>query len=357
MSSSAKIDRRFDIIRTAVSIGIALIIAVILIVLATDKPAEAIEGLLIGPFQNLRRFGDLMGYWIPLVFTGVSVCIMHSGGQFSMIMEGSFIAGAFLAQIVALQIMIPVVGQIGAILVAGIFGGILALLPALMKYKWDANEVVSSIMLNNVLTNVVLFLLNNFFKDPTAASNQSYRLPEEMLIPNMIPGTKIHYGLLLAIAVIVFGYFFLFKSKWGYAIRMTGINASFAKYSGMAVGAVILYSQVIGGMVAGIGGATYQLGMLDRYTNTSVLNYGWDGIIVAMLANNNPVSVILSAFFISYLKKGADVMQSKSSIPTQVSMVIQAVMMILIASKLFLEGWRHRAIVKNAERELAKEGN
>ena len=357
MSSSAKIDRRFDILRTAVSIVIALVIAFILILLATDKPFDAIGGFIVGPFQNLRRFGDLVGYWIPLVFTGVSVCIMHSSGQASMIMEGAFMTGAFLGQIVCLQIMIPVLGQIAAVLTAGIVGGILAFIPAIMKYRWDANEVVSSIMLNNVLTNVILFLVNNFFKDSKQGSNQTPRLPEEMLIPKVIDNINIHYGLFIAIAVLVFGYFFLFKSKWGYAIRMCGRNMDFARYSGMAVGAVILYSQIIGGIVAGIGGATFQLGMLDRYTNTSVINYGWDGIVVAMLANYNPLSVLLSAFFIAYIKKGSDVMQSIASIPTQVSMIVQAILIILIASKLFLEGWRHRAIVKNAERELAKEGN
>lgn len=357
MSSSAKLDKRFDIIRIFVSIAIALVITFILILVSTPNVGDAVSGFLLGPFESLKKFGDLIGYWIPLVFTGVSVCIMQSGGQFSMIMEGSFIVGAFMGQIICLEVMIPVVGQIAAILSAAVMGGVMAFFPAILKYKWDANEVVSSIMVNNVIVNVLMFLVNTYFKDPTAGSNQTGRLPSNMLLPTLVPTTKIHLGLVFAILLIVFAYFFLFKSRWGYAIRLTGRNASFAKYSGIAVGTVIIYSQIIGGMVAGIGGATYQLGMLDRYSNASVLNYGWDGIIVAMLANNNPVAVALSAFFISFIKKGADVMQSRSSIPTQISMVIQSILIILVASKMFLEGWRHRAIVKNAERELAKEGN
>lgn len=355
--SSKKIDKRFDILRIVVSLAIAVGIVFICIFLISDSPFEALSKFILGPVSNISRIGNIIELMTPLLFTGCAVCIMQQGGQSSMIMEGAFFfGGTTCAMVVMTELgwgLPPVINTIVAILFSGLIGGIWALIPAFMKYKWGTNEVVSSIMMNYSLLYLSNFLLNNIFKDASQGFNASYAYQVDALLPKIIPNTRVHMGVFIAIAILIFSFFFLYRSKWGYAIRMTGKNASFARYSGIAVGAVILYSQIIGGVISGMGGAVQQLGLFERLTTTALPGYGFDGIVIGMICSNNPLGVPLGALFLAYLRTGADVMTRTTDLPTEIVDVVQGIVILLVGSKMFLEGWRHKAIVKAAQAELA----
>ncbi|MEG0641280.1 MAG: ABC transporter permease, partial [Clostridium sp.] len=180
---------------------------------------------------------------------------------------------------------------------------------------------------------------------------------ESAKLPNIIQGTRLHFGLILAILAIILTYLFLYRSKWGYSIRMTGLNNNFAEYSGINTAKVIIYSQIIGGALAGIGGATEVLGMYDRFQWQSLPGIGFDGILVAILARNNPLFVPLGAIFLAYLRVGADVMSRSSDVPSEVIILIQAIMIMLIAAQRFLSKYKHKMVVKESKQNLEiKEG-
>ena len=180
-----------------------------------------------------------------------------------------------------------------------IIGGAIAAVPAFMKVKWKASEVVSSLMLNYIVNNFVAYFLIYIFKDKDAGFNASYEFYKSAKLTVLIKGTRIHTGIIICALVVVFAYLLLYKTKWGYAIRAVGQNQDFAKYSGIAVASVMMYSQIIGGVISGIGGSVEMMGLFTRFTWEAPPTYGNDALMVGILARYNPAMVPLSALFLA----------------------------------------------------------
>ena len=158
----------------------------------------------------------------------------------------------------------------------------------------------------------------------------------------------------MAIAVVVLCGLFVYRTRWGYAIRMIGINQDFSRYSGMKVASVIVLSQVLGGFLAGIGGGIEMLGRYKTFSWSSLPGYGWTGITIAILAGNNPCFVPLAAFFMAYLTKGCELMATYANVPSQLIDIIQGVIFLFFAAEQFLSGYRQKLVVKSAQEELAR---
>ncbi|WP_125154613.1 ABC transporter permease [Clostridium rectalis] len=355
--SSKKIETQFEVVRTFIAILLAISLALLLILGISKQPLDALVKLLTGPLTSARRFGNVIEMAIPFIFTGLSVCVMFEAKQFNMISEGAFFIGGVAASYCAIKFILPIgLHPIVAILFGGIIGGIAGFIPGILKIKWKANELVSSLMLNYVFLYLGLYIINYILRDPKAGMTASFMLNKSSTLPKIIPGTRIHLGLVIAIIFIVLTYLFMYRSKWGYALRMTGLNENFARYSGINTNRVIIYSQVIGGLLAGIGGATEILGMYQRFQWQALPGYGFDGIIIAILSRNNPILVPISAIFLAYLRVGADIMARMTDVPSEVISIIQAIMIMLIAANRFMAKWKHKKVVKHSqEKLLAKE--
>ena len=134
---------------------------------------------------------------------------------------------------------------------------------------------------------------------------------------------------------------------------MVGQNEKFAKYSGIGVSGTILSAQLAGGFLAGMGGASEILGSYTRFQWVALPGFGFDGVIVATLAGNNPLLVPLGALFLGYLRCGADIMSRRSDVATEVLSIVQGTIILLVASKLFLQRIKHKYIVSVAEKREA----
>lgn len=358
--TSKQIGSQFAFLRTAVSLMLALAIAFILILIVSDKPFTDMATLLKGPVSSVSRIAAMANKWIPLLFTGTAVCVMFSCGQINLAAEGAFFAGAFVSTLVALISGIPPVIHFVLCGTAGACAGaIICGIPAVMNAKFKILTVVSSLMINYVSLYLGLFIILNLVRDPAAGFEASYKFQASAKLCELIPGTKIHAGLLIGGAVAAFGWFLLYKTSLGLQIRTIGRNSSFARFCGMPVVKTLILAQVIGGMMAGLGGSAEVLGLYDRFSYGGLTNHGWDGVTIAVLAHNNPKNVPLAALFLAYLRTSADVLNRTSSVPTEVVNIIQAVIIIFVAAERFLSGWEHKAIVKNAKQaiSLQKGGN
>lgn len=345
----------FEFVRTSVAILFSLAIVFVIILLASNEPLTAFSKMITGPFRNVRSFGNIIETMIPYIFTGLGVSIMFQASQINLGADGAFYIGAMGASVIAIKVAIPSgIHPIVAILVGGIIGGIVCLIPAILKVKWKASEIVSSLMLNYIMVFLGVYIINTYLRDINAGSIATVPFMDSARLIQIIPGTRIHIGLILAISMTVICYLFLYKSKWGYELRMTGQNLKFAKYSGINIIKVILLAQLIGGFIAGIGGATQILGMYTRNPWASTPGYGWDGFIVATLARNNPLYVPIAAFFLSFLRNGAEVMARQSDVPSEVVQIIQGVMIIFIAAESLLSHWKHKAMLKQTEELVVK---
>ena len=366
---SKKRSLRFSIVRGALAIGIALLVAFLLILLSSsgntfgDKiasAAKAIETMLVRPFFrangqfSTKNFTDILASMIPIVFTGLATCVMFSANQFNLGSEGGIMLGAFEAALIAIYAPLPA----GVLPVVAILGGALAtavmmLIPAILKARLGVSEMVNSLMLNYIVQYMVLFLMHGYLADRSKGQMQTYTFQSEASIPPLVDnGSKLSWGFVIAIIMTILVWYFMYRTRYGYSIRMIGINQDFSKYSGINVFAIIIISQVIGGFLAGMGGGIEQLGRYNAYDWMALPGYGWTGVTVAILAGNNPAYVPLAAFFMAYLDKGCSLMSTYSAVPAQLINVIQAVIFLFFAADQFLAKYRQRLVVKSAEEEL-----
>ena len=361
----------FSFVRGLTAILIALLVAALLIFISADgagfaeklsQTGGAMKKLLVGPLLknrggiSVKNICDVLAAMIPIIFTGLATCVMFSANQFNLGAEGGIMLGAFVTALVAIYVPLPpVLLPVVAVLAGAAAVGLMMLIPSALKAKLGVSEMVNSLMLNYVIMYLIKYLLNSHLADKSKGQIMSYPFQSQAAIPQLVDnGSKLSWGFVVALIFVVLVALLMYRTRWGYAIRMIGINKEFAMYSGIKVGAVIIISQVIGGMLAGMGGGIEMLGRYEAYNWTALPGYGWTGITVAILAGNNPLLVPFAAFFISYLNKGCSLMSTYCGVPAQLIDILQAVIFVFFAAEQFLSGYRQRLVVKSTQEELSR---
>ena len=235
----------------------------------------------------------------------------------------------------------------------------IGVIPALMRYKLDASEMVGSMLLNYACMNFGLFIITYYFRDPSAGSVASVKLPKTARIASLIPGSDVHMGFIVAVILVILTYIFMYKTRWGYEIRLVGQNSRFAKYAGVSIGFVLVSSQMIGSALCGAAGAMEVLGVYRRFSWTGLTNHGWDGVTLGILAGRNPKYIPLAALFLAYLRKGADLMSMKTGMQTDFVSIIQAVILVFILAESFLAKYKQKRtcqLSKQLEEEHEEKG-
>ena len=368
----------FGLVRGAAAILIALLVTTLLIFICADTPdgasfgaafsakltqtGGALRQLLIGPaFRSngsisTKNLSDVLASMIPTIFTGLATCVMFSANQFNLGAEGGIMLGAFAGALGAIYLDLPAgILPVVCVLIAAAEVGAMMLIPAVLKAKLGVSEMVNSLMLNYVVMYLIKYLLNTHLADKSKGQVQSYPFQADAAIPQLIDnGSKLSWGFIVALVFVVLTTLFMYRTRWGYAIRMIGINQDFAMYSGMKVGGIVILSQVLGGVLAGMGGGIEMLGRYTAFSWSALPGYGWTGITVAILAGNNPAFVPFAAFFMAYLDKGCNLMSTYSGVPAQLIDIIQALIFLFFAAEQFLSRYRQHLVVRNTQEELAQ---
>lgn len=341
----------FEIIRIVMAFLIALAVSAVLIFMTSDMPLESLNHFLFGPMRKLKYFSNVLEMMIPLTFAGLALSIVYQSRNFSLIADGSLYIGSVVASYVAIKFVLPGGWHpLVAIILAAIAGGAIGTLPGIIKIKWQANELVTSLMFNYILYFLGLYIINYFLRDPEASVFASYKFAPTFALPRILEGTRLHAGFIIAIIASVLAYIYIYKTRWGYELRTIGDNIEFAKYAGMNTSKVLITSQFIAGGLAGMAGAIEISGMYKRFLWDVPMSYAWDGVIIALLSKNNPKYVPFAAFFLSYLRIGADLMSRRGDVENEIIAIIQAVMILLIAGERFM------AYIKvREENKVAKE--
>ena len=370
---------RFTLIRTLMAISIALLVAALLIFISAggsnfaeklDATKEALKQMLIGPLFRMsakkgtsfeaKRFTEILAAMIPTIFTGLSVCVMFAANQFNMGAEGGIMLGAFVSAMAAIYLPLPAgLHPVIAVLLGGAVVAAVMLIPAILKAKLNVSEMVCSLMLNYIIMYIIKFLMNTYLADKSKGQIMSYQFrPTAAIAPiidnKIFSGSKLTWGFVIAIITVILCGLFIYRSRWGYAIRMIGINQDFSKYSGMNVAGTIILSQVVGGFLAGAGGGIEMLGRYTAFSWSALPGYGWTGITIAILAGNNPYMVPLAAFFMAYLSKGCDLMATYAKVPAQLIDIVQGVIFLFFAAEQFLSGYKQKLVVQTAQEEIAR---
>jgi ABC-type uncharacterized transport system permease subunit len=342
--------RYFTLIRVIIAIAIGIVISVFLIYLISQEPGFALKSFLLGPLLTRSRLAHLFETASPIIFCGLAIAVAFQAKQFNIGAEGSLYLGAAVGTAFAVSTNMPAFIHIPLVLlIAGLAGALWGFIPGFLKARWQASELVSSLMLNYVAYFLGLYLINYHFRDKEAGFLVSYRLPESAWLAQFIPDTRIHYGIILALVFALLVYYFLYHTTTGYEIRSTGFNERFARFGGISVFKVIILCQVILGLLAGFGGMTEVMGIHRRFLWQSSPGYGWDGIIVAIIGRNHPLLIIPASFFLSYMRVGGRVLNLMSDVPAEMVQVIQSIIILLITAEAFLSQWKYRMTVRQAE--------
>ncbi|HWR22401.1 MAG TPA: ABC transporter permease [Feifaniaceae bacterium] len=332
----------FSAIRIFIAILLSLLIVFIIIFFVSDDPLFAISKLILGPLQSKRSLFNVVERAMPLIFTGLALNISLRSGIFNIGVDGSFYMGAVVATAIAIRVQLPnIVHQTVLILAAGLVGGCINTLPKLIGGFTKINPTVLSIMFNSIFYYVGLSIVSTYLLEK-GGSWGSYYFLDTARLGNLIKGTSMHWGFVIMLAVIVLVVLLMEHTSFGYKVRVSGINPHFARSAGIKVGSVVTGAQFLGGFVGGMGGAVEMVGMYKRFQWQGQVAYVWDGLLVHMLANQNPKYIPLTALFIAYLRIGAEIMSRVTDIDPEVVTFLQGIVILLVASERFLYGIKKR---------------
>lgn len=337
-----------EFVRILLAISISLLLGFIITLLVSEDPIGAYQAFLFGPVSKLNRAGEWIKESITLMLLGLSVAFVFKANLFSLGAEGQMLMGALVSGSIALFLPIPAIIRIPLALVAAMaVGFLMGALPGYLKAHLNANEIVSTLMLNAIALRFYDYILIFFIKPEGAGYNASAFFPKEGILPNFIPNIPIFQEayqlftskanvsimLYIAIAMVVITWFIMYRTPYGYELRMLGANTKFARYGGINTRRTIILAFSISGVIAGLAGAHLGMGIHTKLIANITVSLGFEGIVVALLARNNPLAVPFAALAYGYLRAGADIMERSSDVSREMVLIIQAIIILLVTAE------------------------
>ena len=314
------------------SVLLAFLIGCIIMLALGANPLVALQNLWVGAFGSLRNLGTNLSRATPLIFTGLCACFAYRCGVFNLGGEGQFIMGSIVCCVIATQSGITGFPGIVLCLVAGaLAGGLWAMIPGLLKIYRGQNEMIISIMLNYVATLLMGVFYTNWLRDGSVPQTMS--VPKETMLQRMF-GLRFTSAFVIAVVIGLLTYYFLFYTSKGFQLRAVGLNMTAAQFNGFAVKKYIMVSFIVSGAIAGIGGSAELLGTQYRLINGFASGYGFDGVSMALIGQLHPLATMLVAVFFAALRVGSTTMQAATGVPTSVSDIIQALVIVFAVAGL-----------------------
>ncbi len=376
--------RLFDAFLPLLAVIGALLVGAIILLLLETSPLEAYQVLLSGGFTSKNGLADTLVKAIPLLLVGLGIVIAFRANVINIGAEGQLIAGAMLTSFLALQLgeVAPGYGVILICLLAGsIMGAIWGAIPGYLKARLGVNEILSTIMMNQIAIQIGYYLLRGPMIDPAevaAGTNipHSARLPKTTDLPRftdiatwlgftesakdlgltgfraelyglLVEPTRLHVGLIIAIVMAILVYIFLWRTTIGYRIRAVGLNPSASRYAGINVPRYIILSMGLSGGFAGLAGAVEILGLHHRMFEPTAVSagYGFSGIVAALFGKLHPLGAIPSSILFGGLLVGGDKMQRAVQVPQVLVTALLGLIVLFVVSS---EIWSRRLASRRA---------
>lgn len=294
-------------ISTAIWVGIlsvliSLLISIIVLQLMNYKPIEIFSKIFTRTYFSLDGILENLVTLIPLSLCALSVAIPGKAGLWNIGTEGQFYMGAIGATGIALAFpYLPRPILVSLMLISGIIlSGLVAFICTIPKIKWGVSEILTTILSNSVIIYFVRFLVYDAWEDPNSVAAQTPEFVNEARFPILIQGSRVHYGFILAILIVLGIDFILKRTIFGYEIRSIGANYRGAEYVGIDIKKYAYLTMIIGGASAGIAGAMEVSGVVFRLQPTISSDYGLSAFVIAWVARLSPIAIL----FIGYLFSG-----------------------------------------------------
>lgn len=340
---------------TAVVIG--LVISGLLLLFMKVNPLDVCGQALGKIVTDQYNLGEILVKATPLIFTSLAFAFTYNANLFNIGAQGQFTMGAIIAVALSLGLqdslptwlllLLVLLGSFaGGAAVGGLIGG--------AKAKFHANEFLVSMMSTYVITNFMDYLLRTSLQETKAEYMQTDAISSSAYLPNIIPGTRVHLGFLIAVAAAVAAWILLNKTQLGFQIRAVGKNADASRLGGISSGKIYVISFMIAGGLAGMAGLTEINGvqhMLLRDFNASIGSYG---IGIAILANGNPLGCIFASILFGFLNVMGTTMGRLPglNIPASIIELIEGIVMICViisyAVRYAMDVKKKKAMMKKA---------
>ena len=308
-----------------------------------------------GGKNMLTDFLSFMDYWTPMIFAALAVAVALKAGLFNIGVSGQMLTAGFITSVViGYSTLAAPVAKPLVIVLALIIGGLVGALIGWLKYKFNINEVVSSIMLNYIAEYVIAFFIYNNYVDPVSrqsvAINETARLTlKDVQIGNV--KCDIPLGIILAVVAVFLIRFIFNKTTFGYELKAVGCNRNASRYVGVNVGKTMVLAMTISGALAGVAGVTYYMGYFASIQPKVLASMGFDAIAVSLLGNSNPVGILASSFLINTISKGSTYMSSKAGLDAEIASVITGLILLFSACGAYIQYLVKRSKEKIAEQE------
>jgi ABC-type uncharacterized transport system permease subunit len=331
---------RDAVLLPAISLVCGFAVAAVAVVVSGANPIDAFVALFQGAFTNHNALAETLVATIPYIFLGLAVAVGFRAGLFNIGAEGQFYLGAIFGVAVGFELHgLPPVVHVALALLAGMLGGLLwALIPGVLKARFGAHEVITTIMLNYVAFLLTDFLINNKgpLADVKASAPKTPHIDLAAQLPILIPDTRLHVGLLLALLAVPVVWFLLDRTTIGFRIRAVGLNATAARAAGISVGWTLVMVMAISGALAGLAGTDEIVGVSYYMPSSFSTGYGFDSIAVALLARSNPWAILPSAFLFGAMRSGAGFMQLQTQVSSDLISIVQATVIMFVAAPLLV---------------------
>lgn len=354
----------FDVEQMVVVPILAVIVALVLggiTMIATGVSLESIGksyvALFTGSVGSLSAVSETLTAAAPLTLAGLGIALGFRAGLFNIGAEGQVLVGGMAAVIVGFSFEgLPIYIHLPLALIAGaVAGAAWASIAGWLRAATGAHEVITTIMLNLIAFRLVDYLLRN---PPVQKLGRSDPISKSVLdtaqLPHLFtwldPNLRVHAGIVLVIAAVIFVYWLLFHTTLGFEFRAAGYNPDAARYAGMRSGLIIVLVMAVAGALAGLAGANQVLGVLGRASPGFSGGVGFDAIAVALLGRSHPVGVLLAGLLFGALQAGGRQMQVAAGVSLDLIAIIQALIIIFIAAPMLLRAVFPFAFLRQAER-------
>ncbi|HQV68629.1 MAG TPA: ABC transporter permease [Thermoflexales bacterium] len=356
---SIKIEPRLDTpkwLSPLVTVGavvVALLLGMVVLALVGGDPIAAYKHIADASFGDIGVFSDTLVKATPLIFIGLGCAVAFRMKLWNIGAEGQLYIGALAASALVLSGVInaswsPVLAILAMIVASMIGGAIWGAIPGFLKAKLNVNEIITTLMMNYIAISLVNFFVFAVWSEK--GFQMSAVFPKNTWLPRLadfaaqVPefrGLTTHFGLVIALVAVVVVWFILYRSKWGYEIRLTGDNAKAASYAGINIVRNTVLVMMLSGALAGLAGMSEVTGVIHRLQGSLSPGYGYTGIIIAWLARLNPFGVVISSVLF-----GALILAGREIQPAGVPKLIQGMILFMLIASDVLTRYRIR-IVKN----------
>jgi len=325
------------------SVVLSLLALALLAAIYGANPITVIARLIEGSLGGPRQIVFTLAQTTPLILSALAVYIPYRSGFFNIGGQGQIQVAALATVLVTLNVNGHPAFVVPLAIVAGVVGGIVAvLIPLFLKLKRGANEVTTTLMMTFAWTHLVYALIVTVFKDPDAFFGTTRAVPREFRLPLFPESIGLHIGIYISIAVAIIAFWVLKNTTWGLQLKATGLNPAAAKVSGINTNKMTVSSVIAGAACAGLAGALQVLGVTFRVAEEWALGWGFAGISIAFLGGN-PLGIIPVAFILASIETGSRFMQATTGVPSAIANVMQGLPVVIFIA---LTAWRSLRAMK-----------